>query len=109
MAKKSAADLVEELAGAGEEIRQRAVAETRKYVALELEEQFLGTARASRSTYGGANPDDCIVEALAEFSSLCDPRLQAVRARFEEDGVSDDFRAGVLFAVRLLADPEFDY
>ncbi|MGW4533519.1 hypothetical protein ACWEOI_21470 [Nocardia sp. NPDC004340] len=37
------------------------------------------------------------------------PALHALVDRFEDDGVSPDFRAGVLFAVKLLADPKFDY
>uniref|UniRef100_UPI0037C5C900 hypothetical protein n=1 Tax=Amycolatopsis benzoatilytica TaxID=346045 RepID=UPI0037C5C900 len=111
MAKKSASELADELAGLGEEIVKRATAETRKYVAQEIEEQFLGTPRAARKTYCGRTPDDCIMDALTddEAASLKDARLQAVRERFEEDGPSDDFRAGILFAVRLFADPTFDY
>ena len=111
MARKSASDLAEDLAGLGEEIVKRATAETRKYIALEIEEQFLGTPRASRKTYGGRHPDACIVEALEDTSaaSMQDPRLQAALDRFVQDGPSDDFRAGILFAVRLFADPDFDY
>lgn len=109
MPKKTSSDLAEELAGLGEEIRQRAIAETRKDIAEEVAAHFLGGPRVARRTYGGTSPDDCIVEALADFETLRDPRLQSARDRFEEQGVSDDFRAGVLFAVRLFADPHYDY
>src|SRR5690242_15238483 len=109
MAKRSASDLAGELAELGEEIRRRAVAETRRDLAREIEEQFVGGPAVSRRTYGGASPDECVVEALGEVPTLRDPRLESLRDRFEEEGVSADFRAGVLFVVRLMADPEYDY
>lgn len=107
MARKSASDLVEDLAGLGEEILKRAIAETRSDVAAQVEDQFLGTK--NRKMYSGAAADDCIVSALADFPTMTDARLQALRERFETDGVSDDFRAGILFAVRLVADKDYDY
>ncbi|WP_330185977.1 hypothetical protein OHB26_39625 (plasmid) [Nocardia sp. NBC_01503] len=66
-----------------------------------------------RSVYGGRLPEDCLFEELTNNPALAKvPELQAALARFDTDdgdGVTLDFRAGVLFAVRLLTDPDFDY
>ncbi|MFE6925963.1 hypothetical protein ACFVAV_33470 [Nocardia sp. NPDC057663] len=110
MAKKSASELADELAGLGEEIRQRATEEARKYVALAIEEMFLGGPKVNRKQFDNRSPEDCIFEFLEEQASLqSEPTLKAALNRLDESGISDDFRAGILFACRLFADPDFDY
>lgn len=108
--RKSAGELADGLSAIGEEIVCRAVAETRRDLADGIEEYMLGRPRLSRAAYGEASPDDCVITALTEWPTLRkDAALRAVAARFEEDGVSSDFRAGVLFAVRLISDLEYEY
>ncbi|WP_329073506.1 hypothetical protein [Amycolatopsis sp. NBC_01480] len=111
MAKRTASvsDLVEQMAGLAEEIKTAAVNETRKYVAMGIEDHLIKAT--DRQTYSGMTPDESIVEALREFPTLREARLQAALKRFEanEDEVTDDFRAGLLMAIRLFADPEYDY
>ncbi len=109
MAKKSVSELVDQVAVLAEEIGKQAVAETRRDVARQVEEHFLGGKNVSRTVYDGASPDDCIVYALGEYPTMTHPDLTAAFVRFDADGVSDDFRAGILFAVRLFADSEYDY
>lgn len=110
MTKKSADDLVGELAGIGEEIRQRATAEARKYIPLHIKELFLGGPNISRSQFGHRSTEDCIFEFLEEHPSLqAEPELKAALKQLDENGVSDDFRAGILFACTLFADLDFDY
>jgi hypothetical protein len=110
---KSATDLAEGLAGMvagiGEQIQQAAISETRTYVAKAIEEQFLQPT--GRKTYGGASADQCIVEMLREAPLNEIPRLREALQRIEDNGgqVSEDMRVGILFAVRLFADPDFDY
>jgi hypothetical protein len=97
------------MAGMAEEIQKAAVGETRKYVAMGIEDHLLKAT--GRRTYGEMTPEESILEELRDCPTLRDPRLQAALKRFEtnEDGVTDDFRAGLLMAVRLFADPEYDY
>jgi hypothetical protein len=110
---KSATDLAEGLAGMvagiGEDIQRAAIAETREYVAKAVENQFLQPT--GRKTYGGATPDECIVEMLREAPLNEIPRLRQALQRIEDNGgeVSEDFRAGILMAVRLFADEDYDY
>ncbi|GAB3916228.1 hypothetical protein ACFQ1S_20965 [Kibdelosporangium lantanae] len=107
MAKKTSEDLVDEMTGMAAEIRRLAVAETRRDLAAGIEEHFLGT-KSSRKGYTGT-PDECVIEALDDFPTMRDPRLLAIRERLATDGVTDDFRAGIVFALRLVADDEYDY
>ncbi|MEV6073424.1 hypothetical protein AB0L82_43340 [Nocardia sp. NPDC052001] len=110
MTRKSAADLAEDLAGLGDEIRRRSGQETRAEIAREIEDRFLGRPGADRSVYAGRDPEDCLLLELTENPALTAvPELRAAHERFETEEVSDDFRAGVLFVVRLLTDPDFDY
>ncbi|WP_280220662.1 hypothetical protein [Nocardia neocaledoniensis] len=110
MAKKSASELVDELSGIGEELRQLAVDETRTYVARAVEEMFLGGPKIDRRQFDNRSPEDCIFEFLAEQASLqSEPTLKAALDRLDENGITDDFRAGILFACKLFADPTFDY
>lgn len=106
---KSASDLVNDLAGIGEQIQKAAIAETRKYVAQAVEDQFLQVT--GRKIYGGKGADEHIVEMLREAPLNEIPRLRQALEHFEDnDGeVSEDFRAGILFAVRLFADEMYDY
>lgn len=53
MAKKSAQAIVDDLTAVGEDIRQRAVEETREYVARAVEEMFLGGPNVGRRQFGG--------------------------------------------------------
>lgn len=103
MAKKNSADLVSDLGALAEAMRDRAITETRRDVADALRERFLD--QAGRSTCGGASPDDCIIEAL---DAMGDQQLTAMRNRFNDEGVSDDFRAGIAFAIRFAADPKWE-
>lgn len=110
MTKKSADDLVGELAEIGEEIRRRATDEARTYVALHIEEMFLGGPKVNRRQFAHQSPDNCIIEHLENHPSLqAEPRLKALLERLDEDDISDDFRDGILFACRLFADPDFEY
>lgn len=109
MTKMSARKLVDELAGIGQEIYDRAQMEAREYVAREIEGRFLGWPGQDRRAHADRHPDDCLFEELTENPKLQVAALREITERFERDGVSADFRAGVLFAVRLLADPDFDY
>ncbi|MGW6730218.1 hypothetical protein ACWF9G_30330 [Nocardia sp. NPDC055029] len=110
MAKKSASELADELAGLGEEIRQRATDEARTDIAQHIRDMFVGGPKIDRKSFGGASPDACIHEFLDDHPSLQkDPLLKATAKRLDEDGINDDFRAGIAFACRLFADPDFDY
>ncbi|GAB4590382.1 hypothetical protein [Nocardia sp. IFM 10818] len=113
MTKKTAADLAEGLADTAREVCRRAAEEVRGEIAREIEDRFVGRPGMDRSVYASKHPDDCVTEELADNPALQKvPALQAALKRFDDedgDGVSDDFRAGVLFAARLLADPDFDY
>lgn len=110
---KSATELAESLAGMvaglGEEIQSAAIAETREYVAKVIEDQFLQPT--GRKTFGGASPDQCIADMLREAPLNKIPRLRDALARIEDNAmqVPEDMKAGILFAVRLFADPDFDY
>ncbi len=110
MAKKSASELADELSGIGEEIRQRATDEARTDIAQHIREMFIGGPKIDRKSFGGDSPDACIHEFLDDHPSIqSDPLLEAAAERFDENGISDDFRAGIAFACRLFADLGFDY
>src|SRR5689334_20918608 len=90
--------LVDKVASIVEEIERAAITETRKFVSKAVEAQFLQPT--GRRTYGGKTPDESIVEMLREAPLNEIPRLQQALERFETGEVSEDFRAGILFAVR---------
>lgn len=108
MAKKTASDLEGQIASLAEDLRSLTIRETRTDIADGIKAQFLGSRRVSRTTFRGASPDDCILEALAD-PTFQDTPLQALHERFSNDGVSDDFRAGIAFALRLVADQDYEY
>ncbi|MFI8978471.1 hypothetical protein ACIGO9_36715 [Nocardia asteroides] len=111
--RKTASEMVDELAGMGEEIRQRAVDETREGVAHEIRDQFVGGPKVSRRTYGGKSPAACIEETLDYMKSAdqppMPPELAAVAEQIEQDGVPEAFTAGVQFAVRCMEDLSFEF
>ncbi|GAB4590335.1 hypothetical protein [Nocardia sp. IFM 10818] len=113
MTGKSATQLADELADIAHEVRRRAADEVRADIAQEIEQRFLGRQGLDRSVYAGRHPDDCLLLELADNPALQKiPTLRAALQRFDDedgDGVTADFRAGVLFAVKLFADPDFDY
>lgn len=106
---KSTQDLIAELAGIGQDIEDAAKHDVREYLAKGIENEFL-RADADRSTFEGQTPNERIEQALAEWPTMKAARLQAMLGRIKFDtGVTDDFRAGILFAVKLIADEEYDY
>lgn len=111
--RKSASELADELAGMGEEIRQRAVDEAREGVAREIRDQFAGGPKVSRRTYGGRSPAACIEETLDHMKSEgqppMPPELAAVAEQIERDGVPTAFTAGIQFAARCMEDLEFEF
>lgn len=106
---KSAEELADDLAALAQELRATAAGEVRTEIAREIEQRFLTRTSDNGTTYVGS-PDDCLLEELTDNPVLQQiPALQALIDRFEDDGISPDFRAGVLFAAKLIADPGFDY
>lgn len=106
---KTAGELADDLAAAAQELRQAAASEVRVEIAREIEHRFLERRGDDRTTYVGS-PDDCLIEELTDNPVLQEiPALKALADRFADDGVSPDFRAGVLFAARLVADAGFEY
>ncbi len=106
MAKKTASGIADQIAGLAEKLQATATTEARTGLARHIEAHFL--TETGRAAFSNVAPDDSVTEALA-WGTMQDPRLQALRDRFETDGVSEDFRAGLLFALRLVADTEYDY
>lgn len=108
MGRKSATDWIDTLTGSVEsmatKIRDTAVSETRRDAADAIEEHFLQPS--GRTVYGGKTPDECILDVLTDdapdnpLAGIA--RLAAAGERFRHDGVSEDFRAGLLMAVRLI-------
>ena len=106
---KTANDIADQIADLASQLQETTVAEVRTDLAEGIENHFLGRRGVSRTTYEGRSADDCVIDALADFPTLTDKRLQALRDRFENEGVSDDFKAGLLFAIRLVADKGYEY
>lgn len=110
--RRTSDELASEVAGLAEEIRQRAIDETRADLARAIEDQFVGRPGLSRREYGWTAPQDSVLEVLAalvaEGRKLPAP-LAAVAAKAEDDGVPPGFVAGLLFATQLMADPQYDY
>ncbi|WP_330186008.1 hypothetical protein OHB26_39465 (plasmid) [Nocardia sp. NBC_01503] len=113
MSRKSATELADDLSDIAHEVRRRAAEEVRTELAREIADRFLGRPGQDRSIYGGRHPEDCLLEELADNPALAKvPELRAALERFDSDdreGVTPDFRAGILFAVGLLTDLDFDH
>ncbi|WP_285509906.1 hypothetical protein, partial [Actinokineospora sp. NBRC 105648] len=63
-----------------------------------------------RATFSGLSADDSVVETLRDGGpAMADPGLDGLAERFDVEGVSADFRAGILFAVRHMADLAYEY
>lgn len=107
--RKSASELAGELAGLGEEIERLARDETRVYLGRHLEEMFVGGPKVGRREFGHRSPQACVEDMLAEPGLREIPELAAFAARLEDEGVTEDFTAGILFAARLMQDTTFDY
>ncbi|MBN9748620.1 hypothetical protein DMP23_47425 [Amycolatopsis sp. A1MSW2902] len=101
-------NLIASVEGLGEQIRTSAVSETRELLAQGLEDQFLQPG--NRAQFGGNTPDELIMLFLGETELSKIPRLHNALVRFEEDGgVSEDFRAALLFAVQLIRDETYEF
>ena len=92
---KSASDLADTLAGLGEQIRTAAVTETRKLLAAEIKSQFTGR-----------DANSMVIEVLDDDMPAS---VRKLRARFEAEGVSPDFLAGIQFAAALVADERYEF
>ncbi|WP_410666429.1 hypothetical protein [Amycolatopsis sp. lyj-84] len=99
----TASDLSESLGWLGEEIQKRAVDQTREEVADALRDTFLDRSRTSvKYSY---SPDEAIVSMLREVKG---GQFEGLADRFETDGVPNDFRLGLEFAIALTRDTEFE-
>lgn len=106
----TADELAERIGTLTADLQRLAAEEVRADIATEIEHRYLGKPGRSRAVYRDATPEDCVLLELRDNPALRDdPALRECAARIEEHGITPDFRAGILFAVRLLADPEFDY
>lgn len=106
----TADELAEQITTLTTDLQRRTAEEVRAEIATEIEHRDLGKPGRSRAVYRDATPEDCLLLELRENPALQkDPILRAYAARIEEDGMSEDFHAGVLFAGRLLTDLEFEY
>jgi hypothetical protein len=101
----TASDLSECLGWLGEEIEKRATAQTREDVADALRDSFVDRSQ-TRVTYSDT-PEHSIIEAL-RLSKATTGRLQALAGRFDDEGVSADFRLGLEFAIAMIRDQEFE-
>lgn len=102
----TASDLSECLGWLGDEIEKRAAAQTREEIADALRDSFID--RSHTSCKYSDTPDDSITEALRESKKTTGRRFQGLTDRFDNDGVSDDFRLGLEFAIAMIRDPEFE-
>ncbi|GAA3435622.1 hypothetical protein [Kutzneria kofuensis] len=87
------------------EFESQVVTDTREYLAYGIQAHYLAESRQS-GWFPTSSADEHIVEDLA---TATDPRAQQLRDRFAADGVSEDFRAGLLFAVQLIRDFDHEY
>jgi len=103
----TANDLSECLGWLGEEIQKRATAQTREEVADALRDTFLD--RSHTTVKYTDTPDDAIVDSLRLSKETKGRlRLQGLADRFDNDGVTEDFRLGIAFAVAMIRDSEFE-
>jgi hypothetical protein len=99
-------------------VARRSEQDTRRDVAQAIKAQFLSTT--NRATYLGKSPDHCIIEVLTEEPMVdkdngktVQPLVQDAKMRqlgvdFGQDGVSEDFRAGIRFALLLVGDLDYE-
>jgi hypothetical protein len=113
-----AQDLAELAGGLAHDVYLKAIDESRVEVAKAVEDQFLSTRK--RDTYQGASPDQCIIDLLTEQPEIdkktgaeippfiTDPKLRELGTDFALDGVSDEFRQGIRFALLLVGNTDYD-
>lgn len=111
MARKTASDWVESLAGTVEsmatKIHDTAVTETRKWTAEMITNTYLQPT--GRKTFGGKTPDESILQTLGYEDMAEVPRLAAARELFAEGGeFAEGLRAGLLMAARMVADERYE-
>lgn len=113
----NAQELAELSGGFALEVYSKAMNESRVEIAEAVEAQFL--RRTGRSTYRGESPDQCIIDLLTEQPEvgkdgevippfITDEKLRALGVDFATDGVSDEFRAGIRFALLLVGNTEYE-
>lgn len=102
----TADELTESLGWLGEEIQKRAAAQTRDEVADALRDSFIDRSRTSVKY--ADTPDESITGALRESKTTTGRRFQGLADRFDTDGVPDDFRLGLEFAIAMIRDSEFE-
>ncbi|MFD8104343.1 hypothetical protein ACFV24_32900 [Nocardia fluminea] len=107
--RKSASDLAGELAGLGDDIERLARDETRVHLGRHLEEMFVGGPKVGRGQFGHRSPWECVEDMLQEAPLRELDGLAEFVAKLEEDGATEDFTAGILFAARLMQDTTFDF
>jgi hypothetical protein len=112
-----AQELAEISGGFAEDVYRKAVDETRIEAAGSVEAHFLNTT--NRTMYRGETPDRCIIDMLTEQPEVqkdgtvieplvTDPKLRQLGTDFGLDGVSDDFRQGMKFALMLVGSLDYD-
>jgi hypothetical protein len=103
---KTAEELTEQLSELLEQIQEKTVAETRADCADALRDNFID--RSQSPIHYRDTPTDAIIGMLREAKSLNRRAFAGLADRFDNEGVSLDFRLGIQFAVALLKDPEFE-
>jgi hypothetical protein len=112
-----AQELAEVSGGFAHDVYRKAVDETRVDAAGSIEAHFI--QRTDRSMYRGESPDQCIIDMLTEQAEtaedgtvteplITDPALRQLGVDFGQDGVSDDFRQGIRFALMCLGSLDYD-
>lgn len=92
---KTASDLADTLAGLGEQIRTAAITETRRGLAAELKAQFTASDAGTQ-----------VMEVLDDDMPAS---VRKLRGKFEAEGVSAEFLAGIRFAASLVADERYEF
>lgn len=102
----TASDLAETLGWIGEEIQKRATDQAREDIADALRDQFID--RSNTYVKHSDTPTDSIINALRLSKETKATRFQDLVQRFDEDGISADFRLGLEFAIAMIRDSEFE-